>query len=372
MELIAYQSRQFLNQSTNYVEHSLWKGLYKLLGDINIGLNDRTNTFKFPIVTTVPENFEIPNFRNSILSYKECALSRAQEILNRQETVDKPIYLMYSGGIDSSVVLTSFMELLGVDSAAKRINILMNQESIDENPEMWYNYIRPNFNVISSDFSYNDKDIEKMIYVSGELNDQLFGADIQQSYELFFGAKSLLMPVSYDLLYKFISECKGLDEIESKFWTEILILNLNSCPKIDRNMGDVFWWYNFTWKWIYVYYRVFLFSRLGNHVDKDWIQNDYFPFFGTNEFQLWSLYSDELKHQGTWGTYKYTAKKYVCDFLKSDFYMNKVKRQSLKNIVYLRKRYGSLDSNLTIHKNLPIENVYQEDNLIRNYLNTRN
>jgi len=367
MELIAYQSRQFIDQANKFSESEYWKQLFKIIGDKNIGLNDRSRVFKFPINTYVPDRFNIPVSNNQSYSYEECALLKTQQILDRQIQIDKPIYLMYSGGIDSSVVLCSFIKLLGVDKAKKRINIIMNKQSIDENPEMWYSFIRPHFNVVNSDFSYNDTDITKMIYVSGELNDQLFGADIQQSYEMFAGSNSLSCPLNYNLLFKFITEGKKVNANAAHFWTSVFIKNLESCPRTDHTMWDVFWWYNFTWKWIYVYYRVFLFSRIATEVDTDWIEKDYFPFFSSDEFQLWSMYSDEPKNYGSWDSYKFTAKKLVSNFIGTDFYMQKTKRQSLKNIVYLRQRSGSLSGDLKIYKNLDINTVYQSDNIIKNY-----
>jgi hypothetical protein len=367
MEMIAYNSGKFIRQAGQYSELDYWQELFKIIGSRGIGLNDRSQVFKFPINTCVPNKFKIPSFNNQKYSYEECALSQAQQILNRQDQIDKPIYIMYSGGIDSSVVLCSFIKLLGVEQAKKRINVIMNKQSVDENPEMWYSFIRPHFNVLNSDFVYNHTDITKMIYVSGELNDQLFGADIQQSYEMFAGSNSLSCPLSYDLLFKFISECKKVNTDAAHFWTNIFIKNLESCPRTDHSMWDVFWWYNFTWKWIYVYYRIFLSSRLEGEVDPDWLEKDYIPFFSSNEFQLWSMYSNEPKNHGLWDSYKFTAKKLVSDFIGTDFYMQKTKRQSLKNIVYLRPRDGALSSDLKVYDNLDINEVYQVDNIIKNH-----
>ena len=115
--LIAYQADVLNAQLIPDPKFKEWLDVYGIIQDRGIGLNDRTNTFRFPIRTFVPDKFKLPEFKNSSITYEECVLERAAQILKQQEDLDIPIQIMYSGGIDSSVIVSSFIKLLGVEQA---------------------------------------------------------------------------------------------------------------------------------------------------------------------------------------------------------------------------------------------------------------
>lgn len=366
MKLITYQASDFKKKANNQLKYRPWLSVYKIFEDANIGLNDRNRVITFPINTVVPEKFLIPKFEQSKLSYKECALARASQIVQAHNQTGLPIKIMYSGGIDSSVVLSSFIELLGVDRASKIVTILLNKESLDENPMLWHKFIRPYFAIENSDVNYKLSDLKEWIYVTGELNDQLFGSDIQQDVSNWGGKDFLNLPASVELMSKYLHEGKKLNANEALLWATIFLENLKTCPNHNNQMWDVFWWYNFSWKWIYVYYRIFLYSKLGTQIDSYWLNNYYFPFFDTTQFQLWSLSHNEPKHFGTWASYKYTAKKLVCEILNDNSYMAKVKRQSLKNILYMRMNSYSIDEyeQLVNNQDIVLDEVCNDNNFI--------
>lgn len=362
--LIAYQALHFVDQIRNDPKHQIWTDFYKIFNDPYIGISDRTNQFKFPINTFVPDEIAIPNFVKSPITYKDCCLTRASQIIKKQEETDLPIHIMYSGGIDSTAVLSSFIDLLGLTEASKRITVVMSKESIDENPHFWYKFIRPHLTIKTSDFGYNEFDFGKWLYVTGELNDQLFGSDIQQDVALTVGNDYLNKPATIDSLSTYLMKGKNISNTSAIHWAKMFINNLNSCPNHNGTIWDALWWYNFCWKWIYVYYRIFLFSRIEGDLDKSWLSNNYYPFFADSNFQQWSMNNNEPKHHGTWQSYKYTAKKYICDVYGSDDFMYKVKRQSLQNIVNMRPRNHSIteDFKLVSNNTLLFSDIYRSEN----------
>jgi hypothetical protein len=363
MNLITYQAKHFVREMSSNPNYKIWIDFYKIFNDWSIGITDRTGNFSFPIKTIIPKNMHAPAFSVNNITYRECCINRAKEILQKQNDLDIPIHIMYSGGIDSTAVLCSFIDLLGVKGAADRVVLKMSKESIDENPFFWYKFIRPYFKIEESDFGYNELDFGKIIYVTGELNDQLFGSDIQQHFSLFGGDEFLNHSADVGLLQSFFEKFKGLSEVSAKFWAESFYKNLDYCPNHYGKMWDIMWWYNFSWKWIYVYYRVFLYSKAEGPINKSWLENNYFPFFATDDFQLWSMNNNEPKHLGLWSTYKYTAKKYISDVSMNPEYMKKVKRQSLQNIVHLRPIEHAMTENYEIidTKTIPIDMVLREN-----------
>jgi hypothetical protein len=367
LSLVSYQANIFNKQIRDNLDLKTWLDFYKLMNDPWLAISDRTKQFNFPIRTHIPDNFLVPTFKESNLTFSECALIRAQEIISHQECNDLPIHILYSGGIDSSVVLSSFIELLGVNEASRRIKIQMNQSSIDENPEMWYKFIRPHFSLIDSNYTYNDRDYGNWIYVTGELNDQLFGAEIQQVYEKFTGINSLNEKINLEKLVKFFTECRKMDKKSASVWAAMLIDNMSTCPNHNNSMWDLFWWYNFTWKWIYVYFRFFLFFRNQHSIDGKWMENNYFPFFDTPKFQLWSMNSKEDKHHSDWNSYKVTAKEFVCKTHGSADYMKKVKRRSLPLLIHSKPKVNAIDKNFNILEQVNFNDVYNLNNSIVQY-----
>lgn len=367
MNLIAYQANIFHPQIEKIEELKVFSQFFKGLQNPWISLNDRSKQFTFPISTVVPDQFKIPAYNELNLSFDECAVNRAQEIINIQNKTGQQIRLLYSGGIDSTVVLISFINLLGIQEASKRIKIQMNQDSINENPEMWYKIISPNFEILDSNLSYNESDYGDWLYVTGELNDQLFGAEMQRDYEFWKGSGSLNDKIDLSNLINFFVECKKIDKKSALTLSTMLIDNLKTCPNHQNQMWDIFWWYNFSWKWIYVYFRFFLFFKNQSLIDLKWMSQNYFPFFDSTEFQLWSLNNKQEKHKGSWSSYKFPAKQMICNFLGSNFYMTKVKRNSLPKIIIARSKTNIITSNYEILSNLNFLDVYNQDNSIAYY-----
>jgi hypothetical protein len=252
MNLITYQASHFNERLRVDSRFQLYSSIYTLFDDQNIGLNDRTRRIIFPIKTYVPDNFLVPTYKGISLSFKECCASRVKEIIHKHTQENLPIKLMYSGGIDSTAVLCAFIDYLGLEQASKKITIIMSKESIDENPVMWYNFIRPYFTVENSSFSYNENDIGNWCYLTGELNDQLFGSDIQQDVSNWGGNSFLNNELSQGLIVDYLEKGRNLSRVEAEVWASVFVDNLKSCPNHGNKVWDLFWWYNFTWKWIYV------------------------------------------------------------------------------------------------------------------------
>lgn len=365
--LLAFQSNIFNEQINNLPEFKVYLDFFKGFGNPWISFNDRSKKFTFPIHTYIPDQFLIPEYSKSSFTYDECCFRRAKEIVTIQEKTDLPIRLLYSGGIDSSVVLASFIEILGIKEASKRIKVEMNQDSINENPLMWYKIILPNFDIINSTCGYSNCDYGNWLYVTGELNDQLFGAEIQQDFENWNGQYSLNKKIDLTLLTNFFIQTKNIDYKSALVLSQMLIDNLKSCPTHQNNIWDLFWWYNFTWKWMYVYFRFFLFFKNENKINQLWLKNNYFPFFDTVDYQQWSMNSKEEKHHKSFDSYKFVAKNFVSKFLKSKDFMTKSKKKSLPKIIFLRSKTNAITKNFEIYENIDIHEVLNKKNSIIQY-----
>jgi hypothetical protein len=369
MKLLMYDTAFVVNiaRKSNYLDLNDWLNWYdKDVAGMYTSDNDRSGSIIFPFKTYVPENCKIPKFVDTNITYEDACISRAKEIIKLSEQTGRKIYLLYSGGIDSSTVLTSFINLLGVRKASQKLTIMMSNESIIENPWMWEKFIRPHFNVVNSkNFDAAALDINT-IYLNGELNDQLFGATnpFKLSVKLSKKFNIPLEKMTFDeeFLHKAYSTA-GLSDSATSKWTSAMLKLMESCPVKDQSFITLAWWYGFTCKWINVKYRAFMFNNIASDtytIPEVIVQNN-IAFFDSTDFQLWAMNNKEPKHLGSYESFKYTAKKYVSNLVGPE-YMEKLKKLSFDKVLAMKKRTIAFDSDFVLHNNVTLDDIYLQEN----------
>jgi len=303
---------------------------------INSDYSNKLNAFKSVIASETIE--EILTLPNNNFSFEDQVHKTALEI--KEKTKGSNVYLMYSGGIDSTSALVGIMNTWDEEDL-KRVYILMSYRSILEFPEMW-SVINQKFKgrIINSLVDTNIFLNEGYI-ITGELGDQLFGSDIILSLVDYYGEEGIHMPWK-DNIKTFYST------IFSKNFDIDLFINMYSetceyCPFEIKSCFDFLWWFNFTNKWQLVKYRVLSQSRFDNPKEQ---VSKIINFFDTPEFQRWSLDNHDLKIQKTLNSYKYTAKEYIVKHTKFVNYLNKPKIGSLQFVWGNFDRCYAFDENL--------------------------
>ena len=274
---------------------------------------DRTDKFNLLNMTYSP----IPIVGNWNKSFGECCMSRAKEFWKK----GKPITLFWSGGIDSSVALISLLE---EKHNTDILNIRYTQNSIEEFPEMWKKLVKDKNNPI------HDKDVidkklfedHDIIKITGECGDQCFGSDALLD-------KWDYINKDWETIFTF-----GYDNMAI---VEVLFEIVELAPFEIKTIFDLYWWINFCFKWEDVNSRIVFKYAQTPH----WQST--FSFFNTEDFQKWSINNHDIKHQGTWKTYKQPAKEFINKYLKDENYRkNKTKELSLIKVLE-----GSVDGEYT-------------------------
>jgi len=328
----------------------------------NISFIDRTAGIKVPVRTATPPQLLMPDFDPSFsMTYEECCQARVRDILARQKQIDVPIRLLYSGGIDSSLILVSFIKELGAEQAANRIQLVMSQESIEENPWMYEKLIRRgNFDMISGERHGGDWGRDRIL-VGGEFNDQVLGSDVYRDLTRWRGDGILSKAWSEGLMTEYYLS-KGLSRSDSEMWTAIFSDHLRRAPCTIETVADWWWWINFSCKWSSVYFRILMYARPGSEISKGYLDGYYYQFYGDDRFQKWSMVDRTYKHQGTWLTYKWLAKRLVSDFLGDDQYMQKMKRGSLWRLLGYKKSAEIIDENYQYDWDCTAADWYEPNN----------
>jgi len=270
----------------------------------------------------------IPTVGKFNKSWEECCMDAAKELWKS----GKPIELFWSGGIDSSGALIALLE---TKSNSDVLNIRYTQDSIDEFPLMWEKMVKGKNNplphkemLVNTLFENHD-----IIKVTGECGDQCFGSDaLHANLDKYADDWETIFTWPNGKLFNKSSDAPKDSEQNYKNkksqLVEILFENVDYSPVEIKTIFDLFWWCNFCFKWQDVNSRmIFTFSTT-----TEWQST--ISFFNTENFQKWSIINHDIKHGGTWETYKQPAKEYINKYIKDETYRkNKTKEPSLIKIL---------------------------------------
>ena len=286
---------------------------------------DRTGRFNILNMAYSP----IPIVGSWNRSFEECCMDRAEEFWK----MNKPITLFWSGGIDSSAALISLLE---AKNDTDILNIRYTKNSIEEFPEMWEKLIKDKNSPIH-DKDVIDKELfedHDIIKITGECGDHLFGQAAGHPggrYEKNVKINSEFNYINKDweTIFTF-----GYDNMAI---VEVLFETVDQAPFEIKTIFDLYWWLPFCFKWEDVDSRIVFKYAQTPH----WQST--FSFFNTEDFQKWSINNHDIKHQGTWKTYKQPAKEFIYKYFKDDNY----RKNKLKELSLIKVLEGAVDGEYT-------------------------
>lgn len=292
-------------------------------------LMDRTNTFKSPVKTHLI--FPIPEFKLMTKSLEDICNERALELLGRAEARDVKLYTFWSGGIDSTLALVSLLKN-ATPEQKERLVVFLSEESVKEYPLFYEQHIRGRLATESSAVFPSILG-SKHIITSGELNDQVFGSsNASRALIQLFGDESLLFkPYTRDKLFAFY-QTKLENESVTNFYLDLFDRMMAAAPIPIVSYFEYFWWLLFVLEWQPVYMRMLPFTLEKNlpHITPEYLRDNLSPFFGTEEFQLWSMNNLDKRIKDTWSTMKWPCKDIIYGYTgDAEYRDNKLKRNSV-------------------------------------------
>jgi len=335
----------------------------------NITAIDRTDAVSMPLKTTILPHMAMPEFVKYDKSFEEICDDRAKYLLNKAKQDNRKIAVMYSGGVDSTLILVSLLKNAKKEEL-KDITVLLSDSSIKENPSFYYDYIINNFNCVSSyRFPYYLGD-DNYFMVSGENADQLFGSQVNDHYTRNNPYSDLFQPIENvkdKIIYWFQQRIK--DDYNVKYAEDVFGLFEKIVAKAPiplDNAYKFFWWINFATKWQSVYVRILPYSVNKNTIK---LEENYTTFYHPKEFQLWAMNNTDSFVLDKPGTSKYVAKQIICDFTKDYSYMKKPKLGSLALIVKQKGMVYTLNDKMEFSNDYPGEEYYNYGNDFEKIMN---
>lgn len=268
-------------------------------------LIDRTKTLtrRAPAKVLYPLPAFEPDFSASM---DELCDRRATEICARAKRERRQIWLLWSGGIDSTAAAVALLKALPIVKW-KSLEILYTRSSQVEYPKLfkwlhWRTTLRFLENGINDLFSIHDSSLamdKQPLIVTGEFGDQLFGSMVA---ECFYEKKE-----NGEHLYG--KQNEPWREFVNTLFTNPNIIPSSSVPAMVRylepqvacspvpivNAYDFLWWLNFSMKWQHVGLRIPLLVQETTQAKLLIRMERTVHFFESDYFQQWSYHNHDKK-----------------------------------------------------------------------------
>jgi hypothetical protein len=212
MSKITWFDQTYVLNQSNFESLRLLPGIKEFItafGKSDLG-PDRTGTVALPL------DFHVVNtllpLRSNTATYADCCDLRAMGLVQQAEYTDKQLYIMWSGGVDSTTMMTAFLRNT-TDQQKQRITVMMSQNTTKENPGFFKRFVlgklryETSLNFVDR-FSQDDS-----IFVHGECNGQLFGDMDEFSNPYFMNKPAIDVPQWQHHL-----EDKATPELISAMW----------------------------------------------------------------------------------------------------------------------------------------------------------
>lgn len=234
----------------------------------------------------------------------------------RSTHFDRPWVVMWSGGIDSTVIVAAIIKNLP-RADFDNITIACTAVSIWENPQFYFDHIKPNFKVVnSSDLLSHEFGSQDTYIINGEPADQLFGCLGGHLDSLYQNPDLLHTDIikNKDCAIDFISDLTT-DKNFAEWYYHVLLDNARSAGVPVSTLHGLMWWSGFNNAWVSVKFRI-IFSFQGNWKNiknaKSYV-NKFVHWYDNNDYQQWSMNSNNRGEQlgNNASEYKLAAKKYI-------------------------------------------------------------
>lgn len=326
----------------------------------NWGLVDRTQTFKMPLNFQI--RLPIKKISSVIQTYSDACNTRAKEIINLAELNDLKIYILWSGGVDSTAVLTSLL-LNSSEDQQKRFVILLTQSSIKENLNYFNNFILGKLKYETA-ITYRTLLKSGHIIVNGECQDQLY---------MLFGDRlytddEIQVQATPDTFTKTFLE---KPTFEKKLVEDYMYLAYQSAKSVGVELKEI---------WEYIWWILFCFVLQANDVrnfmfvddpfDPELISQNIITFYSSSKFDQWAMQRVQ-NHKDLPPInkfYKKESKEYIFAFDKNKEYFDKKEKVNSGGVLQNTYQKKPIMDNLM--KNVPVEflmDYYNPDNFFSKY-----
>ena len=309
---VANCTKKHLEKHTDHL-HSNWEFLFDQYKKFNVErifpFIDRTyqipGYIKTKVFTPLPEYDQ--SFKKT---FEEICRERIEQLLS----TEKNINLFWSGGLDSTTLLSLFLDY------KDKVKVHLNYNSILESGYMFDTFVKPNFDYTVGTTTAYRKWKDDDVYLTGDPGNHLHTIPSIKSYENFIPGLNLFDKENIHLLddpyWKHIPEDKVL------FYKPAL----DKAPRKIETLEDFIWFNTFNFRYDESRFAMVVkLMQRWNITDVNMFDN-IIGFFYTDDFQQWSIgrYEDQYDRSNFKKTIKLQMRKIMRKQFgpKGDEYVN--------------------------------------------------
>jgi hypothetical protein len=322
---------------------------------------DRTGVMNLPI--HIKPLYPIPTFRTFTKTFAELCDERATEILSRSERLNAPIYIMYSGGIDSTCVVVSMLKN-ATAAQRKKLTILLSDQSIQENPKFYDEHLKGKIQIGPS-MSFSERLGTNDILLSGEHNDMIMGSEKIGKLMMRYGPHSIYERYNRTMMIEFYAGMVQENTNLSTFYIDMFEKICAQAPMPLTTNMDFLWWINFAIKWqsCYAYILLLTPEKQTHLINQEYLDSRFVSFYNTDDFQLWSMNNLDKRIKDTWKSYKWVPKEIIYSYNKDAEYRDhKMKRGSLTPLTMRLHHFKYVDDQWNFYDALDPREFYNPNN----------
>lgn len=317
------------NDHTNHIWSRLANNVY--------GIEEfRSRTVQFDIPWNPKSIFPIPDLEQPFDKKLEHVLDqRAVDINNRSKILNKKIVIMWSGGIDSTCMLSAFIKNLSA-AELENITVCASTQSVVENPYFYETQIRGRFDMMHvRELNFCNEFLAHNILLHGDPGDCIFGPSVGK-YKLLWdndlhlkswkNSQSLLHQIYHDPANL---EFAGwfVDRISQNLWH----LQQQGLYTNIQTISDWHWWLYYNFKWQGSLCRVLATYKKDPKEKIDpALLTEFFElgFYSAQDFQIWSYQNLSTLCVNQLRDHKLQAKKYIFELDKNEQYLVGKKKEA--------------------------------------------
>lgn len=309
------------------------------------------STNAIPIVS--PLNLNVESYKGS---FADICDRRAKSIIDQAKQSNKKIIVLWSGGIDSHLILVALLR------NGATVSIASTAQSILEHPKFYENFIKDKIEIIYyHDLKFNPQESKDVLYIGSAMADTLVGGSIIVHY----------LYANYEQAQRKILHNGNININDiAKFWqmfgknfdnryAEIFVEQVKiAADKLNTDIST--WWqfwnfadmiyrssYDYWYHWPQYHHHGASSGSLANLDSWD------IHFFMHEEFYDWALHKATLEDKigNSVFTYKKAYKDYIYQFDRDENYRNfklKVNSNFSSLPTVYTKNYVGLDDSFNI------------------------
>jgi hypothetical protein len=264
----------------------------------------------------------IPQITNNETRFDIVLDQIAEKFYLQVKQTQRTPYIMWSGGIDSTSILVSLLKTTN-NQVLDNLVVVCNQDSIDENPYFYNQYIKNKLAIVDTDqFKVTSENYNKMLLVNGDCAEMIFGSTHPHTLARQGQMDIIHKSCDNDTLLR--RSMKTTNPKALDFSLEIIKESIKHSPVPIETVYDFLWWHYFNFKIVDSLLRpmVYLAEELTDEQTADFWTNTFQRFYMYPEMQIWSMLTNNIRRENMHIDYKYDAKKYIYKFDRNDFYYN--------------------------------------------------